>query len=309
MFSVIIPLYNKATFIQRAVDSILNQSFKEYEIIVVNDGSTDGGEKLPENYQTDRIRVIHQENQGVSTARNIGVAHARFSYVAFLDADDFWHKDYLKITSDAIIKFQDVGVIGSHYSHEELPEAVENPEVLPITNYFSKAIHNTFFSSSSTIIRKDFFDSNEGFKTYLKIGEDLDLWFRAIAFFGKAYLIRERLVFYDLSSSESGLIKKNLAFSILSEFLKDDYLNEEQNVIELASFKRKFILFNLFEYYSLDRNKSILEGLLKKVGTDYSLIGLFYRLPGAFLKKYFSERVLSNLFRNYMKFCFRYIYS
>ncbi|MBN3518749.1 glycosyltransferase family 2 protein [Algoriphagus lutimaris] len=309
MFSVIIPLYNKASFISRAIDSVMYQTFQEFEIIVVNDGSTDGGEKLPENYKTDRIRVIHQENQGVSAARNAGIAQARCSFVAFLDADDYWHKDYLKITSEAIKKFQDVGVIGSHYSHEELPEVVENPEVLPLTNYFSKAIHNTFYSSSSTIIRKDFFDSNEGFKTYLKIGEDLDLWFRTIAFFGKAYLIRERLVFYDLSSSESGLIKKNLAFSVLSEFLKDDYLSEEQNAIELESFKRKFILFNLFEYYSLNTNKSILERLLEKVGTNYSLIGLFYRLPGAFLKKYFSVGSLSNLFRNYMKFCFRYIYS
>ncbi|WP_373399084.1 glycosyltransferase family 2 protein [Algoriphagus halophilus] len=156
MFSVIIPLYNKASFIGRAIDSVMNQTFQEFEIIVVNDGSTDGGEKLPEKYNPEKVIVIHQENQGVSAARNAGITQAKFSFVAFLDADDYWHKDYLKITSEAIKNFQDVGVIGSHYSHDELPERVENPEVLSLTNYFSKAIHNTFYSSSSTIIRKDF---------------------------------------------------------------------------------------------------------------------------------------------------------
>lgn len=309
MFSVIIPLYNKAPYILRALKSVFNQTFQDFEVIVINDGSKDGGEILVQEKYGDKVFLINQENAGVSTARNRGIGASKGDYIAFLDADDYWRNDYLKITTDAIKNFQDVGVIGSHYSHEELPDAVENPEVLPLTNYFSEAIHNTFFSSSSTIIRKDFFESNEGFKPYLKIGEDLDLWFRAIAFFGKAYLIRERLVFYDLGSSESRFVKKNLAFSVLSEFLKDDYLSEEQNTIELEIFKKKFILFNLFEYYSLSSNKSSLKSLLKKVGSEYSLVGFFYRLPEPFLKKYFSVGSLSNLFRNYMKFCFRYFYS
>lgn len=309
MFSVIIPLYNKAPYIIRALESVFEQSFQDFEVIVVNDGSTDGGESIVQEKYGYKIHLINQENLGVSSTRNNGIEASKGDYIAFLDADDYWHEDYLKISSDAIRKFQDVGVIGSHYSHEKLPESVENPEVLPLTNYFSKAIHNTFFSSSSTIIRKDFFGRNEGFKPNLKIGEDLDLWFRAIAFFGNAYLIKERLVFYDLGSSESRFIKKNLAFSVLSEFLKDDYLIEEQNTIELEIFKKKFILFNLFEYYSLSTNNLILERLLKKVGTDFSLIGLFYRLPSSFLAKCFSVVSLNNLFRKYMKFCFRYIYS
>lgn len=309
MFSVLIPLYNKGLYVIRALDSVFDQTYQDFEVIVINDGSTDGGEVLVQKKYDGKVFLINQENSGVSTARNRGIRASKGDYIAFLDADDYWHQDYLKFSADAIIKFQNVGVIGSHYSHEVLPERIENPNVLPLSTYFSNAIHNTFFSSSSTIIRKEFFENNEGFKPHLKIGEDLDLWFRAIAFFGKAYLIREKLVFYDLGGSESGLIKKNLAFSVLTEFLKDDYISEEQNTIELEIFKKKFILFNLFEYYSMNSNKVIFKSLLNKVGSEYSLVSFFYRLPEPFLKKYFSVGSLSNLFRNYMKFCFRYIYS
>lgn len=121
MFSVIIPLFNKAPYIQRAVESVLKQTFQDFEIIVINDGSTDGGELL-EGYKDDRIKVISQENQGVSIARNTGIKHASYFYIAFLDADDYWHKNYLKISSDTILKFKDVTMIGSYYSRTNLLE-------------------------------------------------------------------------------------------------------------------------------------------------------------------------------------------
>jgi len=308
LFSIIIPSYNKAPYIRRAIDSVLQQTFQDFEIIVVNDGSTDGGEELLVSYKDDRIKVITQNNQGVSSARNTGINHAEFLYIAFLDADDYWHKNFLKSISDAIRKLKDVAVIGSYYSPSELSETTGNSDILVLQNYFSEAIHNTLFSSSSTVIRKDFFEKNEGFKHHLKIGEDLDLWFRAISFFGSAFFIKERLVFYDLSGSESSLIKKDLAVSVLSEFLNINYLNDERNSIALQTFKEKFILFNLFDYFSLDSNKPMIQRLLKEVGFNYWLIGVFYKLPHPFLKEFFSITPLSKLFRNYMKFCFRYIY-
>ncbi|WP_339926338.1 glycosyltransferase family A protein [uncultured Cyclobacterium sp.] len=308
MFSIIIPLYNKARYIQRAIEAVLAQTFQEFEIIVVNDGSTDGGEKLLEGYKDDRIKIINKKNQGVSIARNTGIKHANFFYIAFLDADDYWHKNYLKITSDTILKFKDVAMIGSYYSRTNLLEETGSCEVLILRNYFSRAIHNTLFSSSSTIIRKDFFEKNEGFKPKLKIGEDLDLWFRAVSFFGKVFFIKEQLVFYDLSGSESNLIEKDLKVSILSEFLKKNYLHQRNDSFSIRKFKEKFILFNLFEYYSLNSNKPMIKSLLKEVGSSYRLIRWFYKLPSPILKGFFSKKPLSKLFRNYMKFCFRYIY-
>jgi glycosyltransferase involved in cell wall biosynthesis len=76
LFSIIVPLYNKAEYINRALDAVLNQSFTEYEIIIVNDGSTDGSEKIVEDKFGPHVRIIHQKNQGVSTARNTGIQYA-----------------------------------------------------------------------------------------------------------------------------------------------------------------------------------------------------------------------------------------
>ena len=96
MFSVIIPLYNKSHTIVRTLSTVLDQTYKEFEIIIVNDGSTDNGVQIIKDYTTDkRIRIIEQNNQGVSVARNIGVQHAKYELIAFIDGDDEWLSEYL----------------------------------------------------------------------------------------------------------------------------------------------------------------------------------------------------------------------
>jgi len=95
-FSIIIPLYNKEEYIERAIKSILNQTYQNFEIIIVNDGSNDGGEKKAASFDDKRIKVINQQNQGVSSARNTGANIANYEFLAFLDADDIWKKDNLE---------------------------------------------------------------------------------------------------------------------------------------------------------------------------------------------------------------------
>jgi GT2 family glycosyltransferase len=93
--SVIIPLFNKALYIKRALDSVMAQSFSDFEVIVVNDGSTDEGAQIVAAYDDPRIRLLSQENLGPGAARNRGIAEARGEFVAFLDADDEWLPEYL----------------------------------------------------------------------------------------------------------------------------------------------------------------------------------------------------------------------
>ena len=90
--SVIVPVYNVKSYLSACLDSILNQDFDSYEIVVVDDGSTDGSGELAEQYasrHTDKIRVLHQENQGLGGARNTGIKDAKGEYVAFIDSDDW----------------------------------------------------------------------------------------------------------------------------------------------------------------------------------------------------------------------------
>src|SRR5258706_14747420 len=94
--SVIVHLYNKACYIYRCLDSILGQSFPDSEVIVVNDGSTDGSESLVEQRRHPHVRLVSQKNAGPGSARNHGVHLAQSPLVAFLDGDDAWSEDYLK---------------------------------------------------------------------------------------------------------------------------------------------------------------------------------------------------------------------
>ena len=98
MFSIIIPLYNKAAYIQKAIQSILAQTFKQYEIIIVNDGSTDNSLDVVNTCPLSTVdyQLIDQPNKGVSTTRNNAIKLAKYEYIAFLDADDWWEPTYLE---------------------------------------------------------------------------------------------------------------------------------------------------------------------------------------------------------------------
>jgi glycosyltransferase involved in cell wall biosynthesis len=113
MFSVIIPLYNKGLYIQRAIGSVLKQTFSQFEIIVVDDGSTDNGVDSVKNLSDKRIKLFCKENGGVSSARNFGIGKASCEFIAFLDADDEWLDDYLESLKKLIQKYPDCGMYAS----------------------------------------------------------------------------------------------------------------------------------------------------------------------------------------------------
>src|SRR5450759_2144524 len=114
-FSIVIPLYNKEATVERAIRSALSQTIQDFEIIVVDDGSTDNGAKVVASIDDHRIRLIHQKNQGVSVARNRGIAEAKYDLIAFLDADDEWLPDFLKTILWLREKFTTCKVFATQY--------------------------------------------------------------------------------------------------------------------------------------------------------------------------------------------------
>ena len=204
--SVVMPLYNGANDVLRAVHSVLWQTVSDFELIVVNDGSTDGGEKIVRDLNDGRIRVVDQENKGVSAARNLGIAEAQSELVAFLDADDEWRPDFLDTISRLRGTFPDCSVFATHYVYKELDGSVRSPilqKVPPgdwegvLSNYFEVASHSDPpLWSSAIAAKKSVLRSIGGFPEGIAIGEDLLTWARLAIGHQIAFSKRQCAVFW-----------------------------------------------------------------------------------------------------------------
>lgn len=215
MISVIIPLYNKKDSIATALNSVLAQTCQDFEIVVVDDGSTDGGAAVVEGYTDPRIRLIRQANAGVSAARNRGIAEAQGEYVAFLDADDEWMPEFLEEIVALQYEFPDSKALATSYIFSmygnntsillrKIPFVGEHGI---LNNYFEVAAfsHPPVCSICVCIERKLIQDIG-GFPLGITSGEDLLTWARIALRTQWAYSLRP-LAKYNLGP---GYDKKNL---------------------------------------------------------------------------------------------------
>lgn len=210
MVSVIIPCYNSQETIVRALKSVIDQTYKDFEIIIIDDGSQDSTKAQTETFLQDSFadyKYVYQKNVGPSIARNNGVSHAKGDFIAFLDADDSWHPKKLEIQM-RIIQENDLNFLGSTYQYDEFFEQITNE--IKIEKYsFKSLLLKTRFSTPGVIIATDFFKSLGGFDVSLKYSEDNDLWLRA-SLESELHLIKEpKLVrLYKSSYGASGLSSK-----------------------------------------------------------------------------------------------------
>lgn len=181
MFSVVIPLFNKKLSIRQTIQSVLDQTFKKFELIIVNDGSTDGSQDVVREFTDPRIRLINQKNSGVSAARNRGIREARYDWIAFLDGDDLWTKDHLEEVNRMITLFPNEKVFTTSYRTDLQNEPKEDQnsfEVQKLDNFFYEAMKGSVIGASRGVIHKQCFDEAGGFNESLTIWEDKDLWLR-----------------------------------------------------------------------------------------------------------------------------------
>lgn len=195
MFSIVIPVYNGAKFIDNAIKSVFNQTVTDWELIIVNDGSSDNTLSVLEKYKNiDGITILNQANGGVSAARNNGVAHAKGSHIAFLDADDVWHENHLEVMSELIAKYPDAGLYGTFTKAE-----LVNGETITECNFFKNRGDDVYlkdffreyymdksakmFTIITTCVSIEAFLKAGGFPVGCVIGEDLELSLRIAAYF------------------------------------------------------------------------------------------------------------------------------
>lgn len=196
MFSVVIPLYNKRKSVRRAVNSVLDQTYSHFELIIINDGSTDNSLNELENIIDSRIRIITQKNQGVSSARNRGVLEAQYKWVAFLDADDEWLPDFLSIIYDLQINYPVSGLLSTGFLRNRLNgfdyEEFRKSKYAEgwrgiIEDYYVDLLEGAPFCSSSFVVNKHILLQAGGFPVGMIVGEDIDTWIRLYELTSFAY--------------------------------------------------------------------------------------------------------------------------
>jgi glycosyltransferase involved in cell wall biosynthesis len=179
--SVVIPLYNKARHVRRAINSVLNQTFQDFEVIVVDDGSTDGGGEVVRQMADPRIRLIVQDNAGVSAARNRGILEAKSDLIAFLDADDEWLPCFLETVLGLRARHPGAGIYATAYRYchggnlwqPAFAHCCELPEGGLLNDYFRAALGAQPVWASAVMFPKHILQTVDGFPVGVARGEDL----------------------------------------------------------------------------------------------------------------------------------------
>lgn len=226
--SVVIPLYNKEKTIKKTIQSVLDQKFTDFELVIVNDGSKDNSVDVVKAIDDPRIRIIDKPNGGVSSARNEGIRQSKSGYIAFLDADDEWLPNHLSDINSLIIEFENCcSVFTTNFSRK-----FDDGSVLPsrkdlsrgrINNYFKTICKGSIIHSSSVAVKKDALLHVGLFNENYTHGEDIDLWNRLARKFNVAYSPRPSSI-YSITN-EGSVLTMNYKTESAKDALKGVSLN------------------------------------------------------------------------------------
>ncbi len=226
LVTIIIPAFNADAVISAALDSILAQTYQNWNAIIINDGSTDQTGKIADAFSKKdlRFRVIHQENSGVSAARNAGLARADGEWIAFLDADDVWLPEKLSLQLDLARRFPESDLIFSNYflwdGSRDLSLRYISRKKFPQGKILQRLIFFNLFGLSSVVLRQKILQDVGGFDETFSIGEDWDLWLRCLE---KSCVVNgsmEPLLRYRISESSASADKLKVAIANVAVLAK-----------------------------------------------------------------------------------------
>jgi glycosyltransferase involved in cell wall biosynthesis len=215
--SVIIPTYNRLELLKQTVDSVRTQTFRDFELIVVNDGSTDGTGQWLET-QPD-LKPVYQANRGIASSRNAGAGIARGQWFAFLDHDDLWAPDKLEIQARFVRQEPQVALVAARHVRLGTSVAATRRENWIKGDLFVKAFSESFIHTSSVMIRRDVFEQIGGFPTQYRFADEFDVWLKIAARYPIAY-VDDPLVFirfYEANTSHDRIGVRTDTFDILTK--------------------------------------------------------------------------------------------
>ncbi len=271
-FSVVIPLYNKERHIKRTLSSVLEQSFSDFEVVIINDGSTDNSLNIVEALVDDRIKVYSIKNSGVSHARNLGIEKSNSDFIAFIDADDVWKTHHLTDLKSLIEDFPNCGMYTKAYVRSYKSLDIESTyNTIPkdehwrgvLEDYFEASMDYSIALTSAVMLTKNAWKNTGGFNTSFDSGEDTDLWIRIAIKYSVAFDNKVSVTHY--LDSDNKLTYKKLADKKHATF--SDYKTEEATNASLKAY------LDLNRYvvgmqYKIEGHKSMAESYIKSIDLE-----------------------------------------
>jgi glycosyltransferase involved in cell wall biosynthesis len=222
--SVIVPAYNAARYLRNAIDSVVGQTYADWELIIVDDGSTDGTRALVRSYiaaQGDKLRYVFQTNRGLPAARNAGIRESQGEFIAILDADDMWLPSRLKRGVEVMDRAPDVGLVHSKVARINVDGDIVSYLDFPKKYQAGKIAVDIFVRRANilcptVLFRKRCLDVTGSFDETMRATEDRDLWFRIAEHYNVAYidevLAHWRLTPGSMTSDPDRMLKGQLVF-------------------------------------------------------------------------------------------------
>lgn len=299
-FSVIIPLYNKAPYVAKTVESVLAQTHGDYELIIIDNGSTDGSNGVISQFTDPRIRIVRlEENIGVSNARNKGVELSTAPYITFLDADDWWEPTFLEEMAALVERHPGAGIYGTSYyivkngKKRVAPIGVEDGFTEGEINYcrvYAKTLCMPL-TSISICMPRTVFEESGGFPANIKLGEDFLLWIR-VALKHQVMLLNKPLSNYnqDVDVTYRGTHKKVYDPDSFSTFYFDQFAAEEKSNSDLKVLLDRLRVYSLMTFR---RDNKYPERVMKEISkVDFSnvepIYKFYYKAPYWMVKTYLT---------------------
>jgi glycosyltransferase involved in cell wall biosynthesis len=229
-FTVIIPLYNKEKYIKNAIESVLDQTFTDFEILVVDDFSSDKSAVIASKFESEKVQLIyHEKNCGLSATRNTGIKKANSNYITYLDADDLWKPTFLESIFQLIQNFPEARIFGTNYE-EVWDTVIKNPrngsEILPINftgyiNFFKINVKQGIYNHGSVCFHKEVYEKVGFYNEKINFSEDLDFNIRANYNFKLAYDNSVQMSYF--MQTENQITQSSLLNKTIPDF--DSYEN------------------------------------------------------------------------------------
>ena len=289
-FTVIIPLYNKENYIENTLKSILNQTFTDYEVLIVNDCSTDKSVEKVKPFLSETIRLIeHTVNKGLSASRNTGIKKAEANHITFLDADDVWKPTFLETIYQLITDFPEAKIFGTNYE-----EVYSNNIVSPINfsnvidsndaqiiDFFKYNLGQGIYNHGSVCFHKSVYEKAGLYDETIDFAEDIDFNIRANYFFKLAYSNTIQMQYFMETGSQ--ITRSSILNKRLPDYDKyDAFAKENSSLSKYLSFER----YVLAKHIKTDGGYDLFKKISSKI--DYKYLNwkqkLLLKLPTVILK-------------------------